>query len=279
MHGRSAAITLALSMLILNLAHATQLGIIGPIGATLSNNATIHLGKVGPGESFYVLANSSAVNGKGVYVNIGWDTLKAISLPSGWSSQASPLYENPMKTKITVSPNAQNGTYLLEFRAVNVQNYSGLGNLTFYAYVNVTPDVFNLNVQPTQLSAGIDQPVNIYVTINNTGISDDPFTISAEGLPAWNITRDVISLHSTTNTYQYPVFEDEPAVYHFNLTVGASTSRLISKSYPMKLVVKESLLSDFNSVGNGVVLTPVVFEPVYALMTFISGLLRSHSIS
>ena len=277
MYSKGAAAVFALSLLVLNIAYARQLDVIGPVGATMYNNATIHLGKVGPGESFYVLANSSSLNNNGVYVNIGWDTLKAVNLPAGWSSQASPLYENPMKMKITVSPNAQNGTYMLILRAVNVQNYSGLGNLTFYAYVNVTPDVFGLTVASTELKTGIGQPTNIYIRINNTGISDDPFSISTENLPAWNITRNVISLHSTANTYAYPVFENEPGVYNFNLTVSSATSGVIRKTYPMKLVVRESLISDFNSVGNGVVLTPIIFEPAYAVMALISEALRTYS--
>src|ERR1700681_460969 len=82
---------------------ATYLSVVGPVQAVLYNNGNITLGKVGPGESFYVLASATTTNQSGFLVNIGWDTLQAVSLPSGWSSQSSPLYENPMKMKITVA--------------------------------------------------------------------------------------------------------------------------------------------------------------------------------
>lgn len=247
----------------------TYLGVIAPISTAIYNNQSFYLGKVGPGESFYVLATPNATSINGNYVNIGWDTLQAVTLPKGWSSQASPSYANPMKMKITVSPEAQYGTYILELRAVNFQNYSGLGNLTFFGSVNVTPDVFQVSVSPTSLSSGIGQPTNLYITINNTGISDDPFVIHAEGLPAWNVSEEVISLHSTKNTFTYPIFGNEPGVYSFNLTVTSATSSQLTESYPLKLTVEESLFNDYNAVGNGIGLSPIIFEPAYVFMSAI----------
>ena len=256
-------------LLLVGVNAATYLGVIAPVSTTLYNSQSIYLGKVGPGESFYVLATPNTTNINGTYVNIGWDTLQAVNLPSGWSSQASPLYENPMKMKITVSPNAHYGIYKLEIRAVNVQNYSGLGNLTFFGSVNVTPDVFGVSVSPTASSSGIGQPTNLYITINNTGISDDPFIIRAEGLPAWNVSEEVISLHSTKNTFIYPIFGNEPGVYGFNLTVASATSSMLTESYPLKLTVQESLFNDYNAVGNGIGLSPIIFEPAYVFMSAI----------
>ena len=253
---------------------ATSLQILGPVSATLSSNQSVYLGKVGPGESFYVLANPNATSLNGNFVNLGWNELKAVSLPPGWSAQASPLYENPMKMKVTVSPNASYGRYTLGIRSINVQNYSGLGNLTFYGYVNVTPDVFAVTVSPLQVRSGAGSPANISVTINNTGISDDPFTITASGLPAWNFSDEVISLHSTVNTFEYPVFENEPGVYNFNLTVYSATSRQISKTFPIRFIVNEDLLYDYEAVGNGIGLSPVIYEPAYAFMSLLGYLYK-----
>lgn len=256
-------------------ASASYLQIVGPINATLVNNGTVYLGKVAPGQSFYILASANTTNKTGTFVNLGWSALSQVKLPTGWSFQSSKLYENPMKARIAVSSDAKNGTYEIVFRAVNVGNYSRLGNLTVYAFVNVTPQVFSLNVTPTKIDAGLGQPSNIYVTINNTGISDDPFYIMAIGLPAWNVTDQVISRHGTKNTFIYPVFLNEPGVYHFNLTVGSTTSTLVSKTYPVDFTVKESLLNDYQAIGNGVVLSPLIFEPAYAFMSLLDWLYKS----
>lgn len=253
--------------------NATYLGVVGPVAGTLQSNQTLYLGRVGPGESFYVIANSSTTNASGVYVGpIGWDTLQAHDLPAGWSSQASPLYAAAMKTKITVSPNAQYGLYKIQLNAINVQNYSRLGNLTVYVTVNVTPNVLRLSLAPSSLSAGIGQPANLYLYVNNTGISDEPLMINAVGLPAWNLSDEVISLHDSSSKFTYPVFENEPGVYKFNLTVASTTSSLIRTNYPITLTVRESILNDFNAVGNGISLSPMIFEPAYAFMSLLAYL-------
>lgn len=253
-------------------ASATYLTVEGPVSTLLYGNGTLNLGKVGPGESFYVLASATTANASGAIINIGWDRLEAVSLPSGWSSQASPLYENPMKMKITVDPTAKNGTYAMVLRAVNVGNYSKLGNLTFTAYINVTPDVLTTSVTPLNVSAGVGQPVNLQVVINNTGASDDPFLINATGIPAWNAPTEVIASHSTTNTYLYPVFVNEPGVYRFNLTINSTTSPLIHKTYQITLTARSSLINDFMATGQGVVLSPIIYEPAYAVMLLLSDI-------
>ena len=270
--------SLMLISLFLPRVSAMYLQIEGPITAgPLMDGSSISLGKVGPGESFYILASATTTNQTGTVVDIGWDTLEAVNLsrtcsPSLWCSEPSPLYENPMKIKITVAPNAQNGTYMIPIRAVNVGNYSKLGNLTINAYINVTPNVFTSDVSPTKLIAGVGQPASLEVKINNTGASDDPFLINTYGLPAWNTSVEVIAAHFTNNTYFYPVFMNEPGDYHFNLTINSTTSPLIKKSYPVELVVQDSLINDYGATGQGVPLSPVIYEPAYALMLLIKGI-------
>ena len=253
------------------LSNATYLNVLGPVSAVLHNNQSIYLGKVGPGESFYVLASASTTNATGFLVNIGWDRLNATNLPYGWQSQPSLLYENPMKLLVTVSPNAAYGIYNITLNAINVGNYSKLGNITVKAYVNVTSNVFNISASPTNIQTGPGQPENIYVTINNTGISDDPFSINLYGLPAWNVSYQVIALHHSSNTYVYPVYVGEPGRYSFNLTVSSAINpSAISISHHINLTANESLINDYGAVGQGVILSPVVFAPAYEFMLFLS---------
>ena len=242
------------------------LQIIGPVNKTVYNGQSVFLGKVGPGESFYVLASPNTTD-NGNYINLGWDTLETVNLSGGWSSLRSPLYQNPMKVKITVAPDAPDGTYKITLRSVNIQNYSRIGNLTFFAYVNVSRNIFTVDVSPNSLSSGPGQPADIHVSITNTGLSDEPFYISAGGLPAWNATDEVISLHFKEETYTYPVFENEPGAYSINFSVDSATSALVSDTFNIRFKVKNSLLNDFNAVGNGIGLSPIIFEPSYAFMS------------
>jgi hypothetical protein len=254
----------------LSAANTTYLAVYGPVNITVYQNTSVYLGKVGPGESFYVLASAATNNATGSYVNLGWDTLTKVSLPSGWSAQSSPLYQNPMKMKITVAPDTPYGIYNMTLRAVNIQNYSRLGNLTFTAYVNVTPNVFQVAVTPRVVSTGPGQPVNLYVTINNTGISDDPFIINAQGLPAWNISDQVIALHATTSRFTYPVFVNTPGQYKFNLTTTSATSQLLTRQTQVTIDANANLFNDYSAIGQGVIISPVIMEPAYSFMLLLS---------
>src|SRR5271163_2823929 len=98
---------LVIPAMLMTLSNAIYLSVLGPTSIVLQNNQSVTLGNIGPGESFYVLASASTPNATGYMVNIGWDNLSALNLPKGWTSQPSPLYENPMKIKITVPSDAQ----------------------------------------------------------------------------------------------------------------------------------------------------------------------------
>jgi hypothetical protein len=262
---------ISLSMAIFS-ASASYLIVQGPVSGLLYEGGNITLGKIGPGESFYILASATTQNKSGAIINIGWDTLKAIELPQGWTAQPSPLYENPMKMKITAAQDTSIGTYKIVVRAINVGNYSKLGNLTFNAYINVSKDVFSAKVEPQSLVAGIAQPVNVKIMINNTGASDDPFMINAYGLPAWDVPTEVIASHTTISTYYYPIYVNEPGEYNFNLTVNSTTSPALRQTFQIKLVAHSSLLNDYSATGQGVVLSPIIYEPAYAFMLLLNNL-------
>jgi len=187
-------------------------------------------------------------------------------VPSGWTFQPSPLYANPMKLKITVAQNAPNGTYPIVARAVNIGNYSGLGNLTFTAFINVTPNVLVANLSPTVIHAGVGQPADLRIFVNNTGASDDPFLLYTEGLPAFAEKYEVIAKKDTPTTFYLPVYENEPGVYHFKLFVASATSPLVKKMFSETLVVNVSLGNDYAALGQGILISPLIYEPAYVIM-------------
>lgn len=250
-------------------AGAASINIVEPYSATLYNNGTIYLGKVGPGQPFYVTADSAAANQSGVVVVRGWNQLYATGLPRGWAVSNSSIYSKYLSVKITPSANASNGTYTFNITAENFGNYSKLGSVTFTAYVNVTPDVFVLSVSPTNVTAGPGQPADITVTINNTGVSDAPFYITAVGLPAWNSSKEVIALHNTEKAFTYSVYEDEPGLYTASMFVGSVASQLVYKESGIRLLVQASVPNDYSAIGSGSVAFPVIYEPAYAIMYLI----------
>jgi hypothetical protein len=256
-------------------ASATYVNIIEPYNATVGNNGSVYLGKVGPGQTFFVTVSASTTNSSGSMMDLGWNKLVVTGIPQGWLAQNSSLYNPTLSAKITVAPNASNGTYVFNLTAINVGNYSGLGHVSFKAYANVTPDVFVLDVHPTSISTGPGEPASIYVQINNTGVSDSPFVISAQDLPGVNSTQTVIALHSTTQQFVYGVYENEPGVYNMKLRVSSLASPRVYKETDIALRVAASLPNDYEALGQGVLAFPIIYEPAYAVMYLISIVARA----
>jgi hypothetical protein len=254
---------------------ASYVNILEPYNATVQNNGSLYLGKVGPGQTFFVTISASTADSTGNVLNLGWNKLVVTGIPSDWLAQNSSLYNPILSAKITVDPNASNGTYVFNLTAINIGNYSKLGSIHFKAYVNVTPDVFVLYVHPTNISTGPGEPASVYVLINNTGVSDSPFVISAQGLPGVNSTQPVIALHSTTQQFVYGVYEDEPGVYNIKLRVSSISSPRIYQDTGISLKIAASVLNDYGALGQGALAFPIIYEPAYAVMYLMRLLVRA----
>ncbi len=257
------------------IASASYVSIIEPFNATMQNNGSIYLGKVGPGQTFFVTISASTAGTPGNILNLGWNKFVATDIPQGWLAQNSSLYNPTLSAKITVDPNASNGTYTFNLTAINIGNYSKIGSIRFKVYVNVTPDVFFLNVHPTNISVGPGEPASVYVLINNTGVSDSPFVISAQGLPGVNYPQTVIALHNTTQQFVYGIYENEPGIYNVKLGVSSISSSRIYKETGISLKIAASVPNDFEALGQGALAFPIIYEPAYAIMYLIRLLMRA----
>jgi hypothetical protein len=271
----AAVFQLLMLSLIIAAAGASTVRMTEPYNATIMGNSTVYLGKVGPGQTFYVTISANTTNSTGAVFQRGWNELLATDLPRGWIAENSSLYNAYLSVKVTPPADAENGTYYFNLTAVNAGNYSKLGAAHFIAEINVTPNVFKLQVSPSTISTGPGEPTTIYITINNTGVSDNPFLISAQGLPAWNLTKEVIALHHTSEVFQYPLYQDEPGVYQAVINVTSTASPLVTKRSTVNLTVQASVLNDYAAVGEGAVGFPIIYEPIYAIMQLISRLFHS----
>ena len=250
---------------------ATPIHIIEPYNATVSNGGSIYLGKVGPGQSFYITILSSTENNSGTTIIKGWNKLIATNLPAGWIVTNSTLYGSYLSVLLTPASNATPSIYSFNLKAINIGNYSKIGNATFTAYVNVTPDVFSISAQPVVSTSPPGVPVYINVTINNLGLSDSPFYISVTGLPAWTEgSEEVIALHGKTGHFTYPIYENEPGKYPATLVVSSVASSKIQKDLNLTLSVKSTLAGDIRSLQYGSVIFPIIYEPIYAILYLIS---------
>ncbi|MEM0143558.1 MAG: hypothetical protein QXD11_02930 [Candidatus Micrarchaeaceae archaeon] len=254
---------------------AAPIHIIEPYNATVSNGGSVYLGKVGPGQSFYLTIQSYTENASGTRIIKGWNKLIVSNLPSEWVASNSTLYGTYLSVLLAPSPNTLPSIYSFNLTAINIGNYSKIGNTTFTAYVNVTPNVFYINATPSVSSSPPGVPVDLNVTINNFGLSDSPFYISVIGLPAWNEgSKEVIALHGKTGTFTYPIYENEPGNYKAKLLVSSEASPMINKTINLTLSVKSTLKGDINALQYGSVIFPIMYEPVYAILYILLSLFQ-----
>ena len=191
-------------------AQSTYVNVIDPVEQRGMNEGdNISLGSVGPGQTIAIIAERTTPGPDGTMHKDGWDKLAIEELPDGWVAEDSPLYETPMKAKIKVSSNAQDGVYYFKAKAIDENNYEGLGNLTFNVRVNVNKEVFSFDVSPTEVTTGVGQPALYSIRIDNLGAASDIFVIKTSGIPAWRFRKEVFVAHGSAKTVGYEVVLNE----------------------------------------------------------------------
>jgi len=253
-----------LAIAILPLLFANFISVVSPVKQILQDNSTIFLGKAAPGESIYIEAYSRTVFNNTIY-DIGWSQMKAIALPEGWESTPTKLYESPvMKLQMKIPTDAKLGINALKIFAYNAYNKQ---NITFFAFVNVTNDIFDAKVQ-NYSSSGVMQPLQYSIQIRNKGISDDPFVISCS-LPIGCSSIPVVVLHNTTRKVTYELILPDVKRYNFNISISLLYNPKLIKNFEVVGDVKQEIKYDFIATSQGALISPIVEAPIYNLLALI----------
>ena len=267
-------VTVLVVFLLMFSLYATTLTIYEPVAKVVSNGDIVDLGTVGPGQTAHIIAESiikeGGIHGKGGRL----DMLEFTSVPEGWVGTPSNLYGSPMKAIIKVSPDASDGVYELSMKAYDEAPGEGLENVSFRAIVYVSRKVLSIDVWPDRIVTGAGQPAGYYVRINNNGVASDVFEISSEGMPRWDYKRAVYVPKSSSRVVRYEVAGEEEQEYNVKLKVRAPfSSELLRAEKEVMVDIDTNLVSDLRATGHGLLLFPVIEQPVYSLMGLISNLL------
>lgn len=260
--------------------NATYVNIKEPFPSSgLVENSSIYIGKAAPGQTVYIVAERATIDvAGGSIIYMGWDKLAIEDLPEGWTAEDSPWYETPMKAKIRISPDAKNGTrYYFKAKAVDEGNLNGLGNLTINVFIDVSDDVFKIDVSPPEVETGVGQPAIYYIDIENEGAASDTFSITSRGVPAWKFKKDVFVPHAIDVTLQakktvpYEVVSNEQNEMDIYINVTSLSSDQISREVRVTLKARPSLISDYRATGHGLLVFPLIESPIYSLIAFFSN--------
>ncbi|BCS90722.1 MAG: hypothetical protein ARM1_0179 [Candidatus Micrarchaeota archaeon] len=227
------------------------------------NNSSFNLTKVGPGQSFVVVINSSSNINNTLY-NYVWTQLIVKDYPEGWKVQNSATDAKLLQAEIIASPNATPGRYKITLEATNIGNFFHTGNFTFNLYVNVSNNVFNITTDKTLYYTYPNYTINIPIKISNLGVSDTPFYISSNLSNSYNETY--IVLHNSSKTVNYTIRLAKPGIYKVNLTVGAINSNNIKKSFNVKVLVYQTFGYDMNITSDSYFITPYTAIAPYSII-------------
>ncbi len=263
------------AVLLAPLSFSSYVKVVEPYTAVMHQNGSIYLGNIGPGQSFYIVISPNTTSSSGKLVGLGWNKLVVTGL-NGWVVENSSLYSSAPSVQITPPSYTSFGVYNFNVTAINIGNYSKIGNLTFKAYINVTSKVFSFNASPSIANSGIGVPAYINVEINNTGVSDNPFVISVSGLPGLNESDIVIAQHGTSKSFMFPIYGYTPGTWHASLRISSLTSPSIYETKNITLIVKSSMENELLALGKGTLIYPVFYAPAYAVQYFIGLLFKGH---
>jgi len=273
---RKATAAIALLLVLAPSVFAAYANALEPVKKTVYPGEMMMVGKAGPGQTVYLVVGRETDGGNcpNNYCPDGWDTIVATDIPFGWEVEPSPMQETPMKMKIKIAPDAEEGEYNLTLAIVDEGNYNELNNMTVYAIVQVTRDVFEISVEPTRVETGVGQPAIYYIKIRNTGAASDPFEVRVkEGdLPAWTFKKTALVNYGSERLIPYEVVLNEEGERVFTIEVTSLSSKQIKKEMSVVVDSRSNIISDWKATTHGLLIFPIIEQPIYAIVGLLSKL-------
>ncbi|MBI4399155.1 hypothetical protein HY570_00250 [Candidatus Micrarchaeota archaeon] len=251
-----------------------ELELVEPVNKLIKNGDTVYLGVAGPGQTVFLVANSRVTSGGSNNLGGRWDQIEVRSLPEGWNAEPSLLYEQPMITRITISPNASDGEYEIVVVAIDEGDKEKIGNnVQFIAKVNVSKEVMQVDISPKVIVTGASQPASYVITVRNYGVAADTFEVSSRGVPLWNFTKSLYIGPGSERSINYEITGNEEKEWDVYLKVRFGTTDLMTHEEKVRLVVNTNLISDYKATARGYLIFPLIEWPIYAVTGFLSNFL------
>jgi len=257
---------------ILSLSLCFAVKVVSPVNTKVSNGDMIDLGIIGPGQTVSILIDPLVSTG-GIH-DIGgvYDLAEAKDLPSGWKSEESKLYQNPLQVTVTADPNAVVGVYYSNIIVMDERDGEELGNVTFVVKVTITWDVMDVEVSPAKTTVGPGQPARFSITIYNKASTSDVFEVSAVGPRKWEFKRPVFVAAKSSRTIDYELVGGEEEEYTATIKVVSLASENIASEKNVSLSIRSDVLGDYKATNNGVIVFPIFETIVYSLAGLLSNL-------
>jgi len=247
--------------------------VFAPIAVKVSDGDTVFLGTIGPGQTIDVVVNGAPTTGGNNNLGGRWDILKVVDTPQGWQGFDSKEMAVRMDAAVKAAPDAPDGTYKIKFTLMEYQNKQGLGSVTFYGTIVVSKDVLASSIAETTVETGVGQPARYTVVIENKGSASDVFQISSSGISGWDYKKTIHVSPGEKLTTFYEIVLNEEKQYSPTITVKSMSSDLLRDDFNVGLIIKSDIAGDIKATKNGVLVFPMILEPLYNLLGILGNLI------
>ncbi|MEM3369941.1 MAG: hypothetical protein QW783_03455 [Candidatus Micrarchaeia archaeon] len=250
---------------------SSSVKILEPVVATVSEGETVDLGTIGPGQTLAITVKGTDIGKGGLEAN--WGVLGVLEVPNGWQGFDSMVYAKNMRATIKADPNAPDGTYIVKLILTECEDKNevceakqGLGSVMFFGRVKISRDVMKTGMPTVGITTGVGQPARYPIKIENKGAANDVFEIYSEGVPAWNMKKNIhVAAGQTVNTF-YEIAVNEEKEYKPTIIVKSISSERLKHTYDVELTVKSDVIGDIKATKNGILIFPLTLEPLYTFM-------------
>ena len=248
-----------------------SVSIVAPVNAVVNKNATVYVGKVGPGQPLIVSIDKYISQGGRFGKGGSYDVAKPLDTPHGWTIKQSKLFDNPLQVMLIAPEDAQEGNYTFSIMLSDWDNAELLGNFTFNVEVTITKDVMDSSLQKTLYRVGPNQPIRVVATIYNKGNVGDVYKAEAT-LDGVTQTREVFVPPNSISNVVFEFSLSDKDTYKGVVNVVSKHSSSIASSSDFTVVVEGTLFEDAGATGKGSLLLFVPFQPVYDILYLIYSL-------
>lgn len=242
--------------------------IVSPLIKEISENDTVYIGKIGPGQTIAVEIYPKVFEGGKFGRGGNYDYAYAWALPPKWKSNPSKIYGNPLQVSITSPPDAEEGNYTIEIDVEDEGNGELLGVFEFFVVIEITHDNLALSIEPKKQTVGIDQPAVFMITIENKVDSGDIFIISSKGVPGWEFSKPVYVPPMSKKIITYEIVYGEEELFAGKIYAQSQSSPAIKEEVGFAVDVHSDFLSDCKAANHGTLL----FSPFEGLIYSLAAL-------
>lgn len=275
---RALALAVFVMFVAMPLAFASVAEVLEPVAVNVNDGETVFLGTIGPGQTLFITVNGKAIGNEGREAN--WGVLGVMEVPTGWEGFDSVPLARQMRATVKADPTARDGTYKVKFlltecerKNMQCEPKQGLGSVTFYGTVAISKNVLASSVINNVAEAGVGQPARYNIVIENKGSASDVFEISSSGVSAWSYNKTVHVAPSEKVITFYEFVLNEEKEYTPTIIIKSKSSELIKNEFDVGLIVKSDIIGDIRATKNGVLIFPVILEPLYSLLGILANLL------